>query len=98
MQKSETRADANAPISTNQINDLMYYLARSGVSLMTWWDRDGGVHCSFEGCEGCDRHVRSWSERELGDPEALIPWLDSLGCPCDCTLVEAIIDSRARGA
>ena len=76
------------------MNDLVFHLARSGVSVMSWWDAAGEVHCSIEGCDGSDRHVRAWSEAELGDPEALVLLLDSLGCPCDCSVVEAILDSR----
>ena len=80
-------------VSNDQINNLMFHLARSGVSVMSWWDSTGDVHCSIEGCDGSDRHVRDWSRAELGDPEALRPWLASLACPCDCSVVEAVIDS-----
>ena len=83
-------------LSNDHINDLMFYLARSGVSVMTWWDAVGEVHCSVEGCDGSDRHSREWAEAQCGDAHAARTWLDRVGFPCDCAVLEAVIDSGSQ--
>jgi hypothetical protein len=66
--------------------DLAEFLGAQGVNVITDRGHDG-VNVEIRGCEGSDRNTCEWARLRGFDVSGVRNLLDTLGLPCDCSIL-----------